>query len=173
MFRQASAEGVYYVLKVAAPRRSATSQVGRRAMPTQDASPYCAAVIGSRDVAERASRRDRPSVPLRLIRLQATAILALLVAACDLRSNQKSPAEAVNLNVAATDAVVGPTRCALDRGSCGRALGYADPATSHRVAVRIGPPVPQSARPASRAAWKPSRPDPERTPSGTLRTRRR
>lgn len=78
--------------------------------------------------------------PRQLIRLQATALLAALFAACDLRSNQKSPAESVTLNVTTTDAVCGTDSVRPSTGAPAEGLwGYADPATSHRVAVRIGP----------------------------------
>ena len=79
------------------------------------------------------------SSPL-LARLHATALVALLVGACDLRADRESPIHAVGLNVAAVDVGCGADSVRPSSGAPAEGLwAYADSATSHRVAVRIGP----------------------------------
>jgi hypothetical protein len=78
--------------------------------------------------------------PLQLIRLHATALFVLLVAACDLRANRESPVHTVSLNAAVADAGCGVDSVRPSTGAPAEGLwAYADPATSHRVAARIGP----------------------------------
>ena len=89
------------------------------------------------------SNRDFPrtiAVVFRLFRLQATALLAFLVAACDLRADRGSPAETVSMNVPVTDSGCGADSVRPSTAAPAEGLwGFSDPAASHRVAARIGP----------------------------------
>ena len=79
---------------------------------------------------------------LRLIRRHVIALLVVVLAACDRRADDASAAEAVTLNVAAPDAGCGTDSVRPSTGAPAEGLwSYADPASSHRVAARIGPAV--------------------------------
>lgn len=74
-----------------------------------------------------------------LVRLHATALVALLVGACDPRADRESPIHAAGLNVAAADVGCGADSVRPSSGAPAEGLwAYGDPATSHRVAARIG-----------------------------------
>ncbi|HEU4829772.1 MAG TPA: hypothetical protein VFT04_11320 [Gemmatimonadales bacterium] len=77
--------------------------------------------------------------------MKATALLAMLAAACNLRADRERPAEPAAVQVAAADA-----GCALDSvrpvsvAPAAGLWGYEDPETSHRVAAMIGPVVSEA-----------------------------
>lgn len=72
--------------------------------------------------------------------LSATMVLSLLAGGCDLRAERAAPASSISLDVAAADTECGVDSVRPSTGAPAEGLwSYADSATSHRVAARIGP----------------------------------